>query len=63
MKGLEKLIIDLAKVTCPSENDLFQEEVPCSKFYESGENQEMCIACWRRALEEDAPTILSSNKL
>lgn len=57
MKGLEKLINDLAKVTCPSENDLYQEVTPCPYFMSDEWDDSVCVDCWKKALEHDVPEI------
>jgi hypothetical protein len=55
MNGLEKLINDLARVTCPSENDLYQATVPCERFQECSTMHDVCVECWKTALESEVP--------
>ncbi|MCF8018175.1 MAG: hypothetical protein K9L62_02130 [Vallitaleaceae bacterium] len=59
MKGLEKLIIDLSNITCPSENGLYQELIPCPIFENDSEvkylSDDRCISCWKKSLEMEIP--------
>jgi hypothetical protein len=55
MKGLEQLINDLARVTCPSEHELYQATVPCEIFHQCSTMHDGCVKCWKTALESEVP--------
>ena len=54
MKGLDKLINDLATDSCPAEYDLNNtNEIDTTEgcLYGDGGNVDICKDCWRKSLE------------